>query len=50
MTVPGFHLGVSLAPEVTSNKNNEPVNGLEDKWRTFLGDAGNKGTYGPTTY
>lgn len=32
MTVPSFHLGFYLAPEVTPNKNNEPVDGLEDKW------------------
>lgn len=32
MTEPSFHLGFYLAPEVTPNKNNEPVDGLEDKW------------------
>lgn len=32
MTAPSFHLGFYLVPEVTPNKNNEPVNGLEDKW------------------
>ena len=24
MTIPGFHLGLDLAPEVTSSKNHEP--------------------------